>query len=98
MFKLKPTLSSFFILITAYLNVPSLYLLIESLTNRFFLLVKSICRRMLQPSVHEGWSTCVEEAKTLGKLLILSDIGVHREHWPDNQFFFEPLNATSLVK
>jgi len=34
---------------------------------------------VLQPSLFEGWSTTIEEAKALGKPLIVSDIPVHRE-------------------
>jgi glycosyltransferase involved in cell wall biosynthesis len=34
---------------------------------------------MLQPSRFEGWSTVVEDARTLGKGLLASDIAVHRE-------------------
>lgn len=34
---------------------------------------------MLQPSRFEGWSTIIEDAKTLGKPIIASGIGVHRE-------------------
>ena len=34
---------------------------------------------VINPSVMEGWSTTVEEAKSLGLPLILSDIPVHRE-------------------
>jgi glycosyltransferase involved in cell wall biosynthesis len=34
---------------------------------------------VLQPSRFEGWSTVVEDAKTLGKPLLVSDIAVHRE-------------------
>lgn len=34
---------------------------------------------MLQPSRFEGWSTVVEDAKTLGKPIVASGIGVHRE-------------------
>jgi glycosyltransferase involved in cell wall biosynthesis len=52
---------------------------------------------MVQPSLHEGWSTCVEEAKALGKTLIVSDIGVHREQWPDNTLFFDPLDEVMLA-
>jgi len=37
---------------------------------------------MLQPSMFEGWSTVVEDAKTLGKPLLVSDISVHREQAP----------------
>jgi len=34
---------------------------------------------VLNPSRFEGWSTTVEEAKALGKPLVVSDIPVHRE-------------------
>lgn len=37
---------------------------------------------MLQPSRFEGWSTVVEDARTLGKPILVSDIGVHREQAP----------------
>jgi glycosyltransferase involved in cell wall biosynthesis len=53
---------------------------------------------MVQPSVNEGWSTCVEEAKVLGKKLLLSDIELHREQYPENPYFFEPLNEVSLAQ
>lgn len=52
---------------------------------------------MVQPSIHEGWSTCVEEAKALGKTLILSDIDVHKEQWPDNPNFFASLDPEDLA-
>jgi glycosyltransferase involved in cell wall biosynthesis len=52
---------------------------------------------MVQPSLHEGWSTCVEEAKALGKILLLSDIDVHKEQYPNNPFFFEALNPADLA-
>lgn len=34
---------------------------------------------VVQPSMFEGWSTIVEDAKTLGKPLVLSNLSVHRE-------------------
>lgn len=34
---------------------------------------------VLQPSLFEGWSTSLEDAKALGKFLLVSDIPVHRE-------------------
>jgi glycosyltransferase involved in cell wall biosynthesis len=34
---------------------------------------------VLQPSLFEGWSTVIEDAKTLGRPVIASDIPVHRE-------------------
>jgi glycosyltransferase involved in cell wall biosynthesis len=42
---------------------------------------------VLQPSRFEGWSTVVEDARSLGKRVILSDIDVHREQMPDALFF-----------
>jgi Glycosyltransferase len=51
---------------------------------------------VLNPSLFEGWSTTVEEAKSLGAPLILSDIPVHREQAPEGAFF-DPLSAGSLT-
>ena len=52
---------------------------------------------LVQPSVNEGWSTLVEEAKALGKNILLSDIPVHREQMPHNPYFFESLNSVLLA-
>jgi glycosyltransferase involved in cell wall biosynthesis len=42
---------------------------------------------LLNPSLFEGWSTTVEEAKSIGTPMLLSDIPVHREQAPDAHFF-----------
>jgi glycosyltransferase involved in cell wall biosynthesis len=42
----------------------------------------------INPSRFEGWSTSVEEAKSMGKQVVLSDIPVHREQAPERCFFF----------
>lgn len=55
-------------------------------------------RALVQPSVNEGWSTLVEEAKALGKDLIVSDIEVHREQCPGNPCFFKAGSATDLAQ
>lgn len=52
---------------------------------------------VINPSFFEGWSTTVEEAKTLGKRLLLSDIPVHREQSPDLGHFFQPDDADLLA-
>jgi glycosyltransferase involved in cell wall biosynthesis len=52
---------------------------------------------LIQPSVNEGWSTAVEEAKALGKTLVLSDIPVHLEQCPGNPYFFSSMNAEDLA-
>jgi glycosyltransferase involved in cell wall biosynthesis len=48
---------------------------------------------MLQPSRFEGWSTIVEDAKTLGKTLLVSDIEVHREQLGDDHGYLDVDNA-----
>ncbi|OQW89640.1 MAG: hypothetical protein BWK78_07505 [Thiotrichaceae bacterium IS1] len=53
---------------------------------------------LINPSLFEGWSTTVEEAKSLGKQIILSDIAVHREQAPERGEFFDPRNAESLAE
>lgn len=45
---------------------------------------------IINPSLFEGWSTSVEEAKSLGKRTLLSAIPVHREQAPHRAVFFEP--------
>lgn len=42
---------------------------------------------LLNPSLFEGWSTGVEEAKAVGTPMLLSDLRVHREQAPDARFF-----------
>jgi glycosyltransferase involved in cell wall biosynthesis len=45
---------------------------------------------VLNPSLFEGWSTIVEESKSVGKRLLLSNLGVHIEQDPANSTFFDP--------
>jgi glycosyltransferase involved in cell wall biosynthesis len=53
---------------------------------------------ILQPSLFEGWSTSVEEAKSLGKQLIVSDLDVHREQSAPNALYFNPQDPQELAK
>ncbi len=43
---------------------------------------------VVQPSLFEGWSTVIEDARALGRPLILSDLDVHREQAPEGSVFF----------
>lgn len=51
---------------------------------------------IIQPSLFEGWSTVVEDAKALNKHIILSDIPIHREQINLNCTFFESCNFAEL--
>jgi glycosyltransferase involved in cell wall biosynthesis len=52
---------------------------------------------VIQPSLFEGWSTVVEDARTLGKRIALSDIAVHREQDPPQAEFFDPQSSEQLA-
>jgi glycosyltransferase involved in cell wall biosynthesis len=52
---------------------------------------------VINPSRFEGWSTTVEEAKTMHKTLLLSDIAVHREQASQFGKFFPPDDVKTLA-
>lgn len=52
---------------------------------------------VINPSLFEGWSTTVEEIKSIGKRMILSDLDVHKEQAPNGAVFFERNNAVQLA-
>jgi glycosyltransferase involved in cell wall biosynthesis len=52
---------------------------------------------LLNPSLFEGWSTTVEEAKGLGVRLVLSDLPVHREQAGGSATYFDRSSSDSLA-
>jgi glycosyltransferase involved in cell wall biosynthesis len=55
-------------------------------------------RAIIQPSFFEGWSTVIEDAKALNKLMIVSDIPVNREQIAKNAWFFVPESEQVLAE
>ena len=53
---------------------------------------------VIQPSLFEGWSTVIEDAKALDKFIVASDIAINREQLKDNMVFFDPHNDLELAK
>ena len=53
---------------------------------------------IINPSLFEGWSTSVEEAKSIGKNMILSNIDVHKEQNPPGSLYFDPRSSEELAK
>jgi glycosyltransferase involved in cell wall biosynthesis len=51
-----------------------------------FALIK-FSKAVINPSLFEGWSSTVEECKSVNKKMILSDLDVHFEQYPSAQFF-----------
>lgn len=52
---------------------------------------------VLNPSLFEGWSTTVEEARALHVPLVLSDLAVHKEQASGMARFFDRTSARSLA-
>jgi glycosyltransferase involved in cell wall biosynthesis len=56
-----------------------------------------ISTALINPSLSEGWSTPVEEAKSLGVPMLLSDLRVHREQAGNRAEYFAPEAAEQLA-
>lgn len=52
---------------------------------------------LLNPSLFEGWSTPVEEARSMGVPLLLSDLDVHREQAGSTATYFDRHSAKALA-
>lgn len=53
---------------------------------------------IVQPSLCEGWGTVLEDAKVLDKVVLLSDIPVHREQKNEKCFLFDPHQPGELAE
>ena len=53
---------------------------------------------VINPSLFEGWSTSIEEAKVLRKPVLLSNLRVHREQTPEFATYFEPTDSAALAQ
>lgn len=53
---------------------------------------------IINPSLFEGWSSTVEEAKALDKTVLLSSLPVHLEQNPAKGIFFDPANPLDLAE
>ncbi|MBI1224015.1 MAG: glycosyltransferase [Bacteroidetes bacterium] len=55
------------------------------------------CEAVIQPSLFEGWSTLIEDAKTLQKPVIASNIPVHYEQLGDKAQYFNPNDEDNMA-
>ena len=83
----------------AYDSSPRNDLVLLGFLNKHDLISEMLnCTIYCNPSYNEGWNTGVEEAKMLNKIIVVSDLPVHREQlkgYP-NGYFFDPSSFTSL--
>jgi glycosyltransferase involved in cell wall biosynthesis len=54
-------------------------------------------KAIIQPSLFEGWSTVIEDAKSLQTPVICSDIAVHKEQLEAKGFYFNPSSEIELA-
>ena len=64
--------------------------------NVLLLIRQSIC--VLNPSLFEGWGITADEARSVGKHVLLSDIAPHQEQNIPRATFFDPRNCPDLAK
>ena len=84
------------------------YIKINRLENNFIILgivnfdeLMSLMKfsvAVINPSKSEGWSSTVEQAKSMGKFVLLSNLPVHKEQNPDRSFFFKANDYLTLSK
>lgn len=60
-------------------------------------LLMGASRALVNPSLFEGWSTTVEEARAHGVPMILSDLEVHHEQAGESAAYFDPHDPKSLA-
>jgi len=56
-----------------------------------------VCTALVNPSLFEGWSTTVEEARVMGTPMLLSDIAVHKEQMHTQAVYFNRYDAQFLA-
>jgi len=52
---------------------------------------------VMNPSLFEGWSTVVEEGRSMGVPMLLSDLPVHMEQMGDQARYFDRFSSASLA-
>lgn len=57
-----------------------------------------LAQAIIQPSLFEGWSTVVEDAKAINQIILVSDIPLHREQIEDYCIFFNPKAPSDLAE
>ena len=77
------------------LNNNFIYLGVVPYKDMMSLIYNSVA--LINPSKFEGWSRSVEQAKSMGKKILLSDISVHKEQNPKRVEFFSQNNYDELA-
>ena len=79
------------------LGVADRYRILGMIPSRDLAALMQACTALVNPSRYEGWSTTVEEARSAGVPLILSDLAVHREQAGDKASYFSADDPAELA-
>jgi glycosyltransferase involved in cell wall biosynthesis len=71
--------------------------LLEPIPHAHLVALMLCCQALLNPSLFEGWSTTVEEARAMGTPMLLSDLDVHREQMGDAARYFRRDSTMTLA-
>jgi glycosyltransferase involved in cell wall biosynthesis len=52
---------------------------------------------VINPSLFEGWGMTVDEARSLGKPVLISDVAAHREQDPPGATYVDPLDVRDMA-
>jgi glycosyltransferase involved in cell wall biosynthesis len=74
------------------------FIILGNIEKKFVNYIYFLSLAVINPSLYEGLSTSVEEAKLLNKKIILSNIATHREQANSNCFFFNINDYKRLAK
>lgn len=79
------------------LGIAERYRILGMIPYRDLSALMHACAALINPSRYEGWSTTVEEARSAGVPLILSDLTVHREQAGDQARYFSVNDPAQLA-
>jgi glycosyltransferase involved in cell wall biosynthesis len=79
------------------LGVASEFRLLGMIPYAHLALLMQASSALLNPSLFEGWSTTVEEARSAGVPMILSDLAVHREQAGERASYFDRDDPAALA-
>ena len=79
------------------LGIADRYRILGMIPYRDLAALMRSCTAFINPSRYEGWSTTVEEARSAGVPLILSDLAVHREQAGDRASYFRVDDPAQLA-
>jgi glycosyltransferase involved in cell wall biosynthesis len=78
-------------------GVAEQFLFLGNIPSRDVAILMRSSVAILNPSLFEGWSTTVEEGKSLGARMVLSNLAVHREQTGSAAEFFDPHDPSAIA-